>query len=916
MEETEQLKNKTIKSLFWKLFERFGAQIIQFVISIILARLLVPEDYGAIALITVFINISNIFVQSGFSTALIRKLDADELDYSSVFWCGLFIAIILYIILFSTAPYIAEFYKLPILKNVLRVLSLSIIVGTYNSMQNTILAKKLMFKKLFISSFSSVLVSGMIGIGCAYAGLGIWALAIQQLSSIIITTIVMLFTVKWHPKFIFSFKRLKVLFSFGWKLLVSGLLEGVYNNIYSLIIGRKYTANDLAYWNRGEQFPGLIVNNVNGSIASVMYPVFSIKQNNIYELKQLVRRAMAISAYLVFPMMVGLAVVAEPLVKLLLTEKWLSCVPFLQAWCIIYAFMPIHVTNLQVYNALGRSDIFLGLEVFKKIVGVIVLIVTIPFGLEWMIFARILTSVLFTFINALPNTKVLHYSMLEQLKDLIPTILLSTVMGVIVYFTGLIPLHYVAVLVIQIIMGIIIYILCSALFKIKPYLYCKDMLIKVVDKIIGRKNKNKKTSFEQNKELNEEIVLENINEVNNMLKNKKVLLLGGIGYLIPVIDQIHKQGNYAITCDYLPNNIAHKYSDEYHNVSIVDKDAVLKLANKLNIDGVMSFATDPGVTSASYVQEQLGLPSQGPYESVRILQNKALFRKFLADNGFNCPKMYSYKSIDDVKKDIDSFPYPMIVKPVDSAGSKGVTRVNFSSEVLKAVEYAFNCSLSKEIIIEQFLEKVGESSDSDCFSIDGKLVFTSFSNQYFDKNVENEYTPAAYSWPSNMSKEHQEELKSELQRLITLLGMKTSIYNVETRECTDGKAYIMEVSPRGGGNRLSEMLELWTGVDLIKMAVKASIGEEIMMPEIKQNGYISEVILHSSKNGVFDSVILDDSLKNNVVELNVAVNNGDMVENFSGANKMIGTLVLKFDSIEKQNNVMKNIEKFVKIVVK
>ena len=213
-------------------------------------------------------------------------------------------------------------------------------------------------------------------------------------------------------------------------------------------------------------------------------------------------------------------------------------------------------------------------------------------------------------------------------------------------------------------------------------------------------------------------------------------------------------------------------------------------------------------------------------------------------------------------------------------------------------------------------EKVGESSDSDCFSIDGKLVFTSFSNQYFDKNVENEYTPAAYSWPSNMSKEHQEELKSELQRLITLLGMKTSIYNVETRECTDGKAYIMEVSPRGGGNRLSEMLELWTGVDLIKMAVKASIGEEIMMPEIKQNGYISEVILHSSKNGVFDSVILDDSLKNNVVELNVAVNNGDMVENFSGANKMIGTLVLKFDSIEKQNNVMKNIEKFVKIVVK
>lgn len=396
---------------------------------------------------------------------------------------------------------------------------------------------------------------------------------------------------------------------------------------------------------------------------------------------------------------------------------------------------------------------------------------------------------------------------------------------------------------------------------------------------------------------------------------KKILLLGGTVYLLPVIEAIHKLGYKAITCDYLPDNIAHKYSDEYYNASIVDKEAVLALAKKLKIDGVMSFATDPGVTTASYIQQELGLPSQGPYESVRILQNKALFRKFLKDHNFNCPLMYSYKNIDDIEKDMDAFPYPMIVKPVDSAGSKGVTRVDDASSLLKAAEHAFNCSIGKEIIIEQFLEKVGESSDSDCFSIDGKMVFASFSAQYFDKDADNEYTPAAYSWPSNMSKKNQEYLRSELQRLISLLGMKTSIYNIETRECTDGKAYIMEVSPRGGGNRLSEMLRFWTGVDLIELAVKAAVGEKVNISEVNSDGYLAEVILHANKNGVFNNILIDDSIKDNIVELNVSVNKGDKVECFSGANKMIGTCVLRFDDKDAQLRIMKNINDYIKVEV-
>lgn len=910
------LQQKTLSSLIWKFFERFGAQIIQFVVGIILARLLLPEDYGSIALLTVFIAVANVFTQSGFSTALIRKLDADDLDYSSVFYCSLFISIIIYIILFFTAPYIANFYEMPILKDVLRVLSLSVIISTYNSMQNTILQKQLLFKRLFISSFSAVIISGGIGIAFAYLGYGIWALVAQQLSSTIITTFIMLFTVKWHPKLMFSFARLKTLFGFGWKLLLSGILNTIYENLYSLIIGKKYTPDDLAYWNRGKQFPDLIVNNINGSINSVMYPVYSLKQNNLADLKSTVRRAMKTSSFVVFPMMVGLAVCAEPLVRLLLTDKWLFCVPFLQAWCIVYAFMPLHTTNLNVYNALGRSDIFLWLEIIKKIIGIITLFATLPFGLGWMMFGKILTSILGIFINALPNTKILKYSMKEQLVDILPSMLVALAMGGIVYCISLIPMHYVAILVVQILVGIILYVLLSRLFKLEPYLYCKQILIKAFRKI-----KNKITTKRQGEKMNENntvITTDNSQNIDNIItqQKKKILLLGGTVYLVPVIETIHKLGYEAITCDYLPDNVAHKYADAYYNVSIVDEDAVLKLAKELKIDGIMSFATDPGVKTASYVQEQLGLPSQGPYESVKILQNKSLFRQFLKDNGFNCPIAFSFTRLDEALNSANSFPYPVIVKPVDSAGSKGVSRVNNVDEFEKAAKYAFNSSINNEIIVEQFLEKDGHSSDSDCFSVDGKLVYTSFSSQYFDKQAENEYVPSAYAWPSQMDNADQEDLRGELQRLITLLNMKTSLYNVETRKATDGKTYIMEVSPRGGGNRLSEMIKLWSNVDLIEMAVKGAVGEEITLPESKPNGYLSEIILHSDKAGTFEKIEVDDTIKANVVETNLIIKQGDEVEQFSGANKMIGTIVLKFNSRNEQLAFMNDINNLIKIIVK
>lgn len=398
---------------------------------------------------------------------------------------------------------------------------------------------------------------------------------------------------------------------------------------------------------------------------------------------------------------------------------------------------------------------------------------------------------------------------------------------------------------------------------------------------------------------------------------KKLMLLGGMRYLVPVIEAAHKLGVYVITCDYLPNNIAHKYSDEYCNVSILEKDKVLEKAKELKIDGILSFACDPGVVTAAYVAEKMGLPSSGPYESVEILQNKGKFRKFLTENNFNVPVAKQYTDIETALNDTEMFNWPVIVKPTDSAGSKGVTKVEEKDKLKDAINYALKFSHSNEFIIEDFLEKVGDSSDCDSFSIDGKLKFVSFSAQKFDENCENPYTPAAYTWPASISKIHQEELTNEIQRLLTLLNMKSSIYNIETRECTNGKAYIMECSPRGGGNRLAEMVRYMTGVDMITNIVKVALGmepDDINQQEIKDNW--AEIILHSEKEGTFEKLWISNEISSNIVENDLWIEAGTKVGGFAGANEAIGTMVLKFDSQKQMDEVLNNQEKYIKVILK
>ena len=383
------------------------------------------------------------------------------------------------------------------------------------------------------------------------------------------------------------------------------------------------------------------------------------------------------------------------------------------------------------------------------------------------------------------------------------------------------------------------------------------------------------------------------------MNQKKLLLLGGAHYLRPVIREAHALGLYVITCDYLPDNTAHKLSDQYLNISILDKDKVLDAAKELQIDGVMSFACDPGVVTAAYVAEKLGLPYPASYESTCILQDKGRFRAFLRDNGFTVPWAHSYTDKQAALHDAKSFTWPCIVKPVDCAGSKGVRRVDSSFELEAAIDYALDFSHSAAFIIEQFITQRGYSSDTDCFVKDGVLCYCSFDEQRFDREAENPYTPAAYSWPSSMPQEIQAELKSELQRLMTLLGITTGVFNIETRQGTDGRAYIMECTPRGGGNRLSEVLEMATGTKLVQNAVRAAVGLPVDdMSDPVYKGHWAEIILHSRQAGAYQSVQIAPEVMPFVVQEDYWVSPGEEIERFSGANKAIGTLVLNFPDRE------------------
>jgi len=475
-------KHVVFTSFVWKSTELVGVTIAQLGVSIFLARLLTPADFGVIALVGAFIALSNVFVVSGLGTALIQKKTVDSLDLSSVFLASIAVAAALFSLIFLLAPVLADFYERPELSLVMRVLAASVFLTPLNVVQNALISRGLLFKKVFANSTVATVLSGLLGVALAMAGFGLWALVAQQLSSQFMLSTLLWLSVRWKPNLVFSWARLKGMYSFSWKVLASALLDTLYGQARTLVIGLTYAPGVLGFYTKGRSFPNMIVTALDGSIQAVMLPVLSRQQDDTATLKDTTRRAMVMSSYVVFPAMAGMAAIADPLVRLLLTEKWLPAVPFLQIFCGVYAFWPVHTANLQAIIALGRSDVMLRLEVIKKVIGVVVLALTIPFGPLAMAGGSLAMTVISTFVNARPNVRLLNYRYREQARDLAPAFAISVLMGVFVWALQGLGYNVAVTLALQIIAGAAFYVGFSWLLRLEPFVYA----VGVAQDVLGK----------------------------------------------------------------------------------------------------------------------------------------------------------------------------------------------------------------------------------------------------------------------------------------------------------------------------------------------------------------------------------------------------------------------------------------------
>lgn len=467
---------KVLSNFIWRFAERSGARFVAFVVSVVLARILDPDHYGIIALISVFVSILQVFIDSGLGSALIQKKDADNIDFSTVFYTNVVFCTVLYLLLFVCSPLISDFYKMDGLTPVIRVLGLKLIISGVKNVQQAYVSRKMIFKRFFFATLGGTLGSAVVGIIMAYNGFGVWALVAQELFNNTVDTLILWITVKWRPQLVFSFKRLKRLYSYSWKLLCSSLINTIYNDVRQLIIGRMYTSEALAFYNRGKKMPNLIVTNINSSIDSVLFPVMSSAQDSKEKVKKMMRTSIRVSSMIMWPVMLGMATVSEPLVRLLLTEKWMGCVPLMRVFCIALAFQPIHTSNLNALKAMGRSDLYLKMEIIKKSIGMIILLATMNFGVMVICYGVLFYNIIAQIINSSPNRKLLNYSYFEQLKDISQFIVMSLVMCVPIYFINFIHMNDVLRLIIQIIIGMTIYVSEATIFKVDAFYFAIDNL--------------------------------------------------------------------------------------------------------------------------------------------------------------------------------------------------------------------------------------------------------------------------------------------------------------------------------------------------------------------------------------------------------------------------------------------------------
>ena len=480
-----------LSNFIWRFMERIGAQAVNFVVSIVLARLLLPTQYGTVALMNVFISLLGVFVNCGFSSALIQKKDADDTDFSTVFYVQLAICAVLYAGLFLAAPAISAFYNQD-MTSMIRVLGLTLIVAGVKNVQTAYVSRKMIFKRFFFATLGGTIGAAGVGIGMAVAGLGAWALIGQSLFNNVVDTVILWVTVKWRPKLRFSWERLKKLFGYGWKMLASSLLDQGYKDLRSLLIGKLYTSESLAYYDKGQSWPHLVVDSINSSVDSVLLPSMAAEQDNRERVKAMTRRSIMISTFIMMPVMMGIAVCAEPLVRLVLTEKWLPSVFFMRIFCITYAFHPVHTANLNAIKAMGRSDQFLKLEIMKKVVGIILLVGTMWISVEAMAYSLLASTLFSMIINAWPNKKLLGYTIFEQFKDIGQGLLQALFMGVVVWTVQLLHLPDLVTLIIQVPLGVLLYVGISVAIKNETFFYLLGVLRSFVDNRFRKKSPEKR----------------------------------------------------------------------------------------------------------------------------------------------------------------------------------------------------------------------------------------------------------------------------------------------------------------------------------------------------------------------------------------------------------------------------------------
>lgn len=481
------LKKQSMSAFVWKLLERAGNQLVQIVVQIVMARLLAPEQFGALAIILVFVNLGNVFVQSGLPTAIIQTPRLESSDASTAFWLSLSISVVLYILIFAFAPVVADVYRMPYLVWPLRALTLILVINALNSVQVALIQRSMEFRKIFNATMWSVLVSATVGIGSAFAGAGLWALVLQQLSFQIVNCFAHFIQLDWRPRFEFSVNRAKVLFGFGWKLLASGILDQGYQSLSDLIIGGQFNASKLGLVSQGKKYPAAVGSLLDGAIQPVMLSAVSKTQMDLDKVKSIVRRALKMSCFCIVPSMTLFAIAARPLISLLLGDKWLSCVPFLQMYCVVYMLLPIHTTNLQALNGLGRSDLFLRLELIKKAIGLINLLVMafVFHNIYLIVFSYIFTGILSTFINAAPNKWVIGYSYAEQLRDIAPAFLISFVSGLCAYSVVFLNASSILTIVLEILVMAFVYFGISKLLHFEAFDY---LVITVRDYLDAKRN--------------------------------------------------------------------------------------------------------------------------------------------------------------------------------------------------------------------------------------------------------------------------------------------------------------------------------------------------------------------------------------------------------------------------------------------